>query len=453
MIIKRSSLIKIFLLTLAILATSFLRPILFVSLPLFFIAHTFLFKTKYDKIVIYSIGLIIPIILFSSVYIGEWNLSNNILSIYFILPVVLIYFSKPKIADDKQISYFNYFIKYLTILLLCNNCLGFIQYALHPESDDSFIGFYGLHGLGLHTLSLINFIIAAYYFFAFQSKKEKNMYLMLFLFFMLSAIFCFYGLGLIVFVLAICIYNLSLKNFIKTILISALIVSILGYSLYLFRYKTFVYNYENIKKVELFFNENIDKKFVAQIPRKLILYKNYVEVYSKEVVLFLLGSGPGTFNSRTYFLLNGDYSKSKFLENIFGIHEPKYASQFVHTLWNSKNTSQKDYMDGTRNEPFSSVIAVLAEYGFIFVLVIFGFVYKRYIILIKQIKEADSKISLVFPYHNYFKFVSIFILLNLFTDNFLEYPEVILIYVIIFKLIELVVIKLVKDISIKIVSN
>ena len=326
----------------------------------------------------------------------------------------------------------------LTVILICNNCIGFVQYALNSRSDDSFIGFYGTQGLGLHTLSLINFMIAVYYFFTYQSNKKKKINLVLFLFFMLSAISCFYGLGLIVFVLTICIYNLSIKNFITTTIISVLVVLLIVCFFYLFNYKTFVYNYNNIKKGELFFDKNIDPKFVDQIPRKLILYKNYIQVYTKDIGLFLLGSGPGTFNSRTYFLLNGDYSRTKFLESILGVHEPKYAAKYVHTLWNSKNYSHKYFTDGTRNEPFSSVISMLAEYGFIVSTLILALTYLNYRSLIKRIKYSLSfKLHEPFPYHNYLKFISIFLFLNLFTDNFLEYPEIIIFYLLIYKLIEL----------------
>jgi hypothetical protein len=437
MIVKRSSVIKIFLLAMAISTITFLRPILFIALPLFLISYIFLFKVKYDKVIIYTIGLIVPVTLISAVYTCEWNLSNNALSIYFILPVLLIYFSKPKIADNNHPSYFNYFIKYITIILVFNDCIGFFQYVLHSE-DDSFIGFYGLHGLGLHTLSLVNFIIAVYYFFAYKNEKQKKMNLLLFLFFILSAIFCFYGLGLIVFILTICIYNLSVKNFIKTTLISFLAILLIGFSFYLFRPQTFIYNYNNIKSAALFFNKKNDPKLVGQIPRKIILYKNYVHGYTNDIGLFFMGSGPGTFNSRTYFLLNGDYSRTKFLENTFGVHEPKYASEYVHPLWNSKNTSKKDFTDGTRNEPFSSVIAMLAEYGFIVSIFIFGLAYLNYRSLIQKIKsKLSSEQDQLFPYHHYLRFISLFMVLNLFTDNFLEYPEISLFYLLIYKLIEL----------------
>lgn len=448
--INRAVLIQLYLITLGLLALSFLRPLLFILLPLFVLGFIFLFKVRYSKNIIFVGASVFIITILSSLYVDEFNFSNNVLSFYFIFPILLIFFSRIKIPDKICGSLFEFFIKVLTIILIVNNCIGFIQFILTPMSDDAFMGFYGKQGLGLHTLSLMNFMICVYYFFLYKYYKKKLNF-GLFIFFLSSAFLCFYGLGLIVFVMSVFVYKFSFRAFFKSFFILIAIISFLGGTLYIFRNKTFNYNYENIKKVELLFNDQTDPKFADQIPRKLILYKNYIHVYSKDIGLFLLGSGPGTFNSRTSFLLNGDYSKSGFFESVFGVSSPEYASKYVYPLWESKMISQELYKkgiynDGTRNEPFSSIIAILAEYGFFITVLLFILIFDKFKILIHKMNSnylSFNNVAKLNIYRDYIKFVSIFIFLNLFTDNFFEYPEIIFVYLIIFKLIEIAVINLI----------
>ncbi|MBT1704572.1 hypothetical protein [Chryseosolibacter indicus] len=334
--------------------------------------------------------------------------------------------------EDK--NYFEYFIKVLTGVLVINNIIGLVQFMYAPAvNDDAFIGFYGAGGLGPHTLSLVNFIVCAYYFLAYQHSKSK-IKLFLFLFFISSAILSFYGLGLIIFILSIFIYKFSLKAFFRSIFIFVLVMVMFTGLLYTFRYQTFLYNYENLQRVALFFRNDDGQKNAHQIPRKLMLYRNYVEVYLREPILFLTGSGPGTFNSRSYFLLNGDYSKHKFVIELFGQHSPRYAQKYVYPLWNSTNTGK--YMDGTRNQPFSSIVALFAEFGAIVSLFISMLASNKYRSTLQKLKQQNDQGS--YSANLYFlKFLTIFFVLNLFTDNFLEYPEIVMIYLFIFKTIEI----------------
>ena len=160
-----------------------------------------------------------------------------------------------------------------------------------------------------------------------------------------------YGLGLIVFISAVIVYNLSLKTMIKSAIVSLLLAFLLALSLYYIKPKTFAYNYNNVKLAVSYLKGDIPESEVTTIPRKLIVYKNYYELYVKEPVLFIFGSGPGTFNSRASFLLNGDYSSNKLLRRL-GNNEPKNAKSGAYPLWNSKITSAERHTDGTRNQPF-----------------------------------------------------------------------------------------------------
>ncbi len=366
----------------------------------------------------------------SSLYVHEFNPSNNFLSLYFIVPVVVVFFSRIRIPDE---DYLAFFLKVITVILIANNIIALFQLIKNPSDDDSFNGFYGTHGLGLHTLSIVNFIVSFYYFIFYNQNKRKK-YLILGVFFLVSAVLCFYGLGLVVFLCAFFFYRFSLRTFFRSIIVFAVLIGLVGGSLYLFRPQTFLYNYENIRRIGLFLDPDANPKLVSRIPRKLVMHKNYIDAYSQDVGLFLLGSGPGTFNSRSYFLLNGEYSRSQFLERIFGTHNPHYAAKYIYPLWNKENTGQ--YMDGTRNEPFSSVIALLAEYGFVMAAVLFMLTYSKYKRLIRNLRRENDNDETILR-SKFLKFVTIFMTLNLFTDNFLEYPEIVIIYLLLFKLIEI----------------
>lgn len=425
--LQRHLVIKAYLILLCLLSLSFMRPLLFLGLPIFVFLFVLLFRAKNTISTIILLTCILGTTILSTLYLGEFNVSNNILSLYFIFPIVFLFFSRIKIDDH---GYFHFFIKLITVILICNNLIGLVQLAINPTDDDSFNGFYGTHGLGLHTLSLVNYLVGVYYFIKYQHEHLLKD-LLISIFFIISAILSFYGLGLIMFLISIFVYKYSLRNLFSSIIMFAFVIILFGTMLFTFKKQTFFYNLENIKRAELFFEKNVDEKDFSLIPRKLLLFRNYVDGYSKDVGVFLLGSGPGTFNSRSYFLLNGDYSRNKSLENILGTHNPKMAKKYVHPLWNKQNRGQ--FMDGTRNEPFSSIISLLAEYGFLIFILIVITVYSKYSVTLRRVEQDRKK-----PYlARYLKFASIFIVLNLFTDNFLEYPEIMFIYLLIFKLMEI----------------
>ncbi len=282
--------------------------------------------------------------------------------------------------------------------------------------------------------------MSTYYFLSFK-RRRTSVNLSLAVFFLISGIVSFYGLGLLIFLVALVLYNLSLRSIIKSVFISAFIIISVAVGLYFIKPKVFGYNYDNLKMAVAFLKGDIKESDSRQIPRKIMVYKNYFSIYGSDPVLFLCGSGPGTFNSRTSFLLNGDYSKNKLIESIFPVSEPKYAVIGAYSLWNSKFVKATSFTDGTRNQPFSSFIAVLSEYGFIFSLVLVVSIYLKYAAVKRNYwlavdrNEFSSEIQHI--HFKYLRFSSLFIFLLLFTDNYLEYPEVIVFYIFIFKFIEL----------------
>jgi hypothetical protein len=437
--VSRFTLVKIFLITLCFLSLTFLRPALIFCYPLLVTYFILVFEVKFPWTTLKIVLGIFLCTAISASYISEFNFGNYILSFLFIFPLIFVLMSKIKQNNIYSDAYIEYLIKIITYFLIANNVIGFIQLAMDLKSDDAFIGFYGRHGMGMHTLSIINFLMAAYYLFDYQAhfKKKDGM---LFLFFFLAGICCFYGLGLLILIFTIFVFRLSYKKLLKSIFIFTIGLVSFGGFLYVLKPANFSYNMKNIRMFQLIMSNDLDERLVVLIPRKLLLFKNYYSVYANDPVLFLLGTGPGTFNSRSSFLLNGDYSKSGLFENIFGCHTPHLAKKYVYSLWNSTNTKQNEHMDGTRNEPFSSLIAMLSEYGFIITFFLSTIIYKKHSEILRRLKKirSDSRYTKKsYLYCNFFKFASLFILINLIFNNFLEYPEIIFIYVIIFKLIEM----------------
>jgi hypothetical protein len=451
--------IKIFIVITITLLATFLRPLLLLLLPFILLIYTYLFNVSISKNSL--ILLLCPFIFFiiSSIYFSQFHLINLFISSYLILIPLFILLSSINITETRLQTNFIFFFSFLTILMFISNSIGFIQFIIEPQ-DDAFIGIYGRHGLESHTLSLLNFILSVYHFYKYRYDK-KTFAAIASAFFMISALFCFFGLGLLVFVGTVLIYNFSLKRF-KAMLIALGMIAVIGITIYLIRPQTFAYNIENIKGIKnalenykkIDFTKSDQVAEETNLPRKLILYYHYGKVYFNDAVLFLFGNGPGAFNSRTSFLLNGDYSKITFLNELKISDNPDLAVKYVYPLWNSKLTSIP-FRDGTRNQPFSSFISLLAEYGFVFTFILFLFLRKRIIFIFKKIKYLKENIPLseikdLRLIESFLKFLIVFFLINLLTDNYLEYPEIVLLFVFIYKLIELRINSLLSENPIKI---
>lgn len=424
-LLSRRRAINIFILFHTIVLFSFLRSTLIVLIPFSTLIFIILFRSRFPKNIYFIIISILLSLIISNLFI-EGNIVNNILSLYLIAPPIIIFLSKSNIERH---DYLPSFINYSSFILILNNIIGFIQLIIHPTTDDAFIGFYGSHGIGLHSLSIVNYIVGAFYFFKYRFEGRRK-YLLMSLFFFSSAILSFYGLGLILFLFTILIFNFSLKRFYRFIIVTPIIIVIFGLCLYVFKPDTYAYNVENLRRFSLIFKTHLSSVEKNSIPRKLLVFRNYLEGFSNNANMILFGSGPGTFNSRSYFLLNSDYSDSKLIKGILGQREPKVAEKYVHPLWNTENTVR--HMDGTRNQPFSSLLSVLAEYGVLFFVLLAIVIFNKYNRIVNSLKDSPCNY-----YVPYLKFLSIFILLNLLTDNLFEYPEIMLVCILIFKLAEL----------------
>ena len=423
--VPRVIITNMFFWVLALCLCTFLRISLLLVYPLVAVAFIFYFRLK-----------IMPVLLVLLVMIGAgWLLSffngwyplYNMLSFYYMLPFLLLFFSVPVGPQYAKYDLVKLFLKILTWVALINDLIGFWQYFSKPDSDDNFRGIYGSFTISFNGLVIVNSIIAFYYFSLYiMDKRNKN--LVAFLFFLLSSIMGFFGAGLLVFIISFILTFLRfhLLKFIKTLLIAAAVLVVAYYSLLLIRPKVLNYNKNNVAKILSFDVENG--------PRKIIVFYNYFISYPAHIKDFLFGSGPGTFNSRSAFMV-GSPSYLTSAGFIKSTRQPYYFKNYAYTLWNDTNTSQALFQDGFRNQPFSSLLSFLGEYGLLFTLIFMG----GYITYFRRVRKIPrwKKNPLSYSYGLLFKFLSVFLLLLLLIDNMLEYPEIILLIVVIMKLLHI----------------
>lgn len=419
----------IFFLALALCLCTFLRISLLVIYPVVVVFFVFYFRLRMMPVLLILFGLLCLgwlLSLFNGFY-----LSYNLVSLYYMVPFLLLLFSVPSGAKFRKYDLVKVFFTLISWITAFSNVIGFWQYFSKPDSDDNFRGIYGSFTISFNGLVILNSIIAFYYFSLYiVDKKRKNLYA--FLFFLMSGIMGFFGAGLLVFIVAfvLAFMRFHLVKFIKTLFTSILVLIVAYYSLYFIRPQVLNYNKSNIEKILSFDVENG--------PRKIIVFYNYLIAYPKHVRDFLFGSGPGTFNSRSAFTV-GSPSYITSAEFIKSQRQPFYFKNYAYTLWNETNTSQALFQDGFRNQPFSSVLSFLGEYGLVFTIFFIG----GYLLYFRRVRRIGrkQKNNLTFSYRLLFKFVAIFLLLLLLIDNMLEYPEIILLIGVIMKLLHIELLK------------
>ena len=359
-------------------------------------------------------------------------------------------------------SFDQWLLPILTTVLVVNNSIGLFEFLSsqlnrNDQYDDAFIGFYGRSGTAMHGLSIINAAVATLYLVSFgQSSalgwtRARLLRLALALVLGISSVLCFYGLGLVIWMVMIGLMALaSIRRpaFAGLLIIYGLLmVGISAWS----SPKTMAYTVSNIDQVTSNSklddwagtngNENNGKsaqndalaRRYQHLPRKVQLFGLYYGHYWGNWHLLILGSGPGTFCSRVTFLLGGDFSTKKWVNDLRPNAQPAFAQAYVLPLWSSKLTSMP-YQDGTRNQPFSSVVAMVAEYGWLFaltLLVISCQMVWRSIIYLK----GEAKTSYVTSGQIYVAgivSISVLLLLHLLVDNLAESSEF-LVLLILFK--------------------
>ena len=180
------------------------------------------------------------------------------------------------------------------------------------------------------------------------------------------------------------------------------------------------YNIANIRKL-MKFNQ-------PGGARKVISFYNYGISYPRNAKDFLLGSGPGTFNSRSAFMV-GSPTYFQMFPFIKDENKPYYFRNYAYTLWNPVNTQKELYLDGFRNQPFSTVLAFLGEYGLVFSLA-FLWLYHRYYRQVANLYRRGQKDDVSTMNFRFFKFLVILLPLLLLIDNYYEYPEIMLLVIV-----------------------
>jgi hypothetical protein len=409
----------IVLIVLSLLIGTFLRVSLLIIYPaiaLFILAY-YHFKLTPSFLLLFACTLLSFVLSFFQHFFIKYNL----LSLSYMLPFLLLLFCDP--APDKigKVNHLSVFITCLTIVAIVNDVAGLVQVVTNPASDDSFVGFYSQYSLSINGLMLLNTVLFFYYFVSYSAHK-KSLYLIAAIFFLCCSILGYYGAGLIIFMAAFVLvyFKFRIVSVLRTALIAFASLALVVLVMYLVKPLVLEYNIANIKKLLVF-----DPQHGA---RKVTSFYNYGVSYPHNAKDFLFGSGPGTFNSRSAFMV-GSPTYFQLFPVIKDDRQPYYFKNYAYTLWNANNTQKELYLDGFRNQPFSSVLAFLGEYGLIFTLAFF-YLYYSYYRKVANIYDAQKKDAGLIVYMRFFKFMIILLPLLLLIDNYFEYPEIMLLMIV-----------------------
>lgn len=393
----------------ALLFGTYLRISLLFLYPLFVVLFFWIFKWRVERNAKFLFSFIAIAWIISLRH--EFLIKYNLVSFYFLIPFLLLLLAiPPREASGK--NHLRMLMNALTAVAICNNIIGIIQYIRFPN-DDSFSGIYGTFTVSQNGLVILNSMLFYYHFLVFQRNKRAS-HLALSLFFLFSLVLGFYGAGLIAlfFSLVLTYFRMKVKNIIlvtSIVVISGLLVIVL---MRIVSPKTLEYNVNIVKKF-LYSNRGID------VPRKLTVFKNYATAYPSHTIDFLFGSGPGTFNSRSAFIVgsptyfNVDFVKSS--------KQPYYFSKYAYTLWNDAINTR---FDGFMSQPFTSLLALLGEYGLLFTAALFYVWLARFNNYLKLGNRFAKERNVRLEFRMY-KFVTIFTILLIVIDNYIEYPEII----------------------------
>ncbi len=409
---------KLVIVGLLVLLTTFLRVSLLVLSPLivFFLIYDLKFNIRTSLInLLFVIAISYIISLFNGGYF-----KYNLLSFFYVIPFLFLLFTKPQ-KKDLFPNLFDFFILVLTFITFISNIIGFIQYINFPN-DDSFAGLYGRFTVTQNGLSIINALLFYYYLKKYFISNNLFHFVLSFIF-GLSFIMGFYGGGVMAVIATFFIQSLEMKpsRILQTVILSLLVILVVGSSIYLVRPQTLRYNLNIINRFSGKTNE--------PAPRKLLSYRNYYIAYKENTRDLLFGSGPGTFNSRSAFVIGSpDYFKPA--ASLKSSVQPYYFKNFAYTLWNANNTGK--WKDGFMNQPFSSLLAFLGEYGLIFTSLFFIYYIRQHRTVMKYAIYDEEK-KLIKDTYN---FISILLIFLLIIDNYAEYPEISILMILLMKLAE-----------------
>jgi hypothetical protein len=354
-----------------------------------------------------SFKVVIALIALAAVWLLSFRLGiflkYNLVSLYYIATLIILLFAAPvPVVESKE--RLRVLMNCITGVVMVNNVFGVIQYINFPN-DDSFEGLYGRFTVTQNGLSIVNGMLFVYYFIRYQSTGNMRL-LWLSGLFLICSILGFYGAGLIVLLLALPLtfFRFSVSKIFQAVLIIAFIGAIAYYAMRSISPNTLNYNLAIIERF-------IDPK-PETMPRKLLAIKNYFNGYGSSATDLLLGSGPGTFNSRSAFMVGSpSYFDVGFIKQEA---QPPYFQNYAYPLWNATNTGP---YDGFMNQPFSSLFAMLGEYGLLFTILLVSLAYSHRKTLLRPTRKQQW-------HHTFLRFVTVYLILLISIDNYLEYPEI-----------------------------
>ena len=341
--------------------TVFLLPlIMYLLIPRF---HSHL---KYKQ----CIAILMTIYVLSSLYglaTETTSLGGVILSSIIFLPMILFLFYEPSCSIDKKELY-NKLAKPFLYFLLAIDILGCIYKLSHGGVDD-YGWAYGKHYEYVHGLAMINTFVFLWFvmklLYSHLSRKEWLIFGMI----AISIIGCGYGLGIICLFLTFVVLLCRLGKRKSLLVLCLLLIGVYEVS----KSPNLEYERENIALAM----DNVDV-------RKITMFHEFISLLKDDNQIFIIGTGPGGYNSRSALLLSGD--NQNFVNKALGNIQPVYYKKYIYPLWNRTFVSQAAHTDGTRNKPFSSFVSIWAELG-VFFLALFAFIYVRQIRQLRKYKR------------------------------------------------------------------
>lgn len=338
----------------------------------------------------------------TGILMGWTTYSGVLLSAWLFLPILRCFYATPR-PVYKNVTLYS-FIKSTYPVLLVIDLIGLLVW-LKVKGDEFGIA-YGRHYEYVHGLAVVNLMYFFYYVsqIVYKNKSRKNIFLAILFF--LSFTFCDFGLGWVTFFLTILAYLLLHIN-IKNILLLTAVIGLGGIFLQSDR---FSYERQNINNVKL--NQ--------EDARKVLMFYETGNLYKENLLIPILGTGPGGYNSRSAVLLSGD--SDNIFTKILGHQYPVFYQKYIYILWNKDFVSQDSYTDGTRNKPYSSFVAIFCEHGLIFgVIFFFCFFYRIY-----KFYQLEKKNSIYF----YLVFLNIFMLISCIIHEWIVSTEFVLFLII-----------------------
>jgi len=384
---------------------------------LFFIDRSI--KHSRDKTAIFSIAFFILIFqafsMLQNVFYNAsafapwiWLLTHS----YIVFAVLLIFIVK---REFYSLNLLLYFLNVNIIIGVIEAVIGTMQYVAGPSfADTAAAGDYVLGTLGnnSHLFAMKMLLLSIISGFMYSYKKKKVYLLALFV--LLQAWLLGSALHtILVMAMAYALYFLlvtkNLYQVMKRLIVYSSIVGIVIASLFVIqennvRYLLNKLSFENTAApVTLLFGK------VALFKRTLFDISNQDGFGAAA-----FGFGAGSYSSRASWMISGHYLGNQSIVPV----APSYAWQhYLSDLWDTELLKRYKWMQGVANQPFSTWMTILGEFGWLGLLVTLIFSIKLLIKLRTRIKARDNVFA------QCALFICCFTLASFFFDNWDEYPR------------------------------